>query len=194
MQSLRLKREQQQAELRLASNTLLPSLNLFTDVSRDYGTGRPSRAGNELSAGLLFELPVQRRKASGKVGQVTAKLAGIDAELRFAEDRVRADVQDAASALRAAYASVELVRQELSVARELETLERDRFQLGDSTQFLVNLRELNTADAAFREIKALADYQKALVEFDGASGRLLDRVPPPVFVPATTTPSSSPTM
>ena len=72
-----------------------------------------------------------------------------------------------------------LVRQELAVARELEALERDRFQLGDSTQFLVNLRELNTADAAFREIKALADYQKALAEFEAASSSLLDRVTTP---------------
>lgn len=172
---LRVKREQQQAELRLAGNALLPSLNLFTEYSRDHGIGRPSREGNEWTAGLLFDVPLQRRKASGKVGQVTAKLAGLDAELRFAEDRVRADVQDAASALRAAFAAVDLVREELTVARELEALERDRFQLGDSTQFLVNLRELNTADAAFREIKALADYQKALVDFEAASGRILDR-------------------
>jgi outer membrane protein, heavy metal efflux system len=84
-------------------------------------------------------------------------------------------VQDAASALRATYTTVELVRQELAVARELESLERDRFQLGDSTRFLVNLRELNTADAGFREIKALADYQKTAAAFEAASGRLLDR-------------------
>lgn len=173
---LRFKRSQQEVETGLAANALLPSLNLFADVSRDYGEGPITRRGNELAAGLFFELPVQRRKASGKLAQARAKAAGIDAELRFVQDRVRADVQDAASALRAAYASVELVRQELTVARELESLERDRFQLGDSTQFLVNLRELNTADAAFREIKALADYQKALADFEAASGRLLDRV------------------
>jgi outer membrane protein TolC len=172
---LRFKRNQQEVETGLAGNALLPSLNLFADLSRDYGEGPITRRGNELAAGLFFELPVQRRRASGKLAQAQAKLAGIDAELRFVQDRVRADVQDAASALRAAYASVELVRQELAVARELESLERDRFQLGDSTQFLVNLRELNTADAAFREIKALADYQKALAEFEAASGRLLDR-------------------
>ncbi len=177
--SLRFKRSQQEVETGLAGNALLPSLNLFADLSRDYGEGPITRRGNELAAGLFFELPLQRRKASGKLVQAQAKLAGIDAELRFVQDRVRADVQDAASALRATYAAVELVRQELAVARELEALERDRFQLGDSTQFLVNLRELNTADAAFREIKALADYQKALAEFEAASGRLLDRVPGP---------------
>lgn len=176
---LRLKRDQQEVEISLAGNDLLPSLNLFADVSRDYGTGPVSRQGNEVAAGLFFEVPVQRRKASGKLVQAQAKRAAIDAELRFAQDRVRADVQDAASALRAAFASVEIVRQELTVARELESLERDRFQLGDSTQFLVNLRELNTADAAFREIKSLADYQKALAEFEAASGRLLEQVATP---------------
>jgi len=177
VQALRLKRSQQDVELQLARNTLLPSLNLVADLSRDVGTGAETRRGNELQAGLFFELPLQRRKASGKVAQVQAKLLGLTAELRFAEDRVRADVQDATSALRATYATIDLVRQELALARELESLERDRFNLGDSTQFLVNLRELNTADAAFREIKALADYQKALADFDAATGRLLMRAP-----------------
>lgn len=176
VQSLRLKRSQQDVELQLARNSLLPSLNLVADLSRDVGAGTDTRRGSELQAGLFFELPLQRRKASGKVAQVQAKLLGLTAELRFAEDRVRADVQDAASALRATLATIELVRQELALARELEGLERDRFALGDSTQFLVNLRELSTADAAFREIKALADYQKALTDFEAATGRLLTRV------------------
>jgi outer membrane protein TolC len=177
--ALRLKREQQRTETTLAGNALLPSLNLFADLARDDAGGRVSRTRNQLAAGLLFELPLQRRKASGTLGQAQAKLGRLDAELRFAEDRVRADVQDAASAVRAAYATVDLVRQELTLARELEALERDRFLLGDSTQFLVNLRELTTADAAFREIKSLADYQKASAEFEAASGRLLDRVTDP---------------
>ena len=86
-------------------------------------------------------------------------------------------MQDALSALRAAQAVLDVVTEEVAVARELEGLERDRFALGDSTQFLVNLRELASADAALREVRALADYQKALVGVSSAMGRLLDRVP-----------------
>ena len=82
-------------------------------------------------------------------------------------------------ALAAARAALEVVREEVAVARELEGLERDRFALGDSTQFVVNLRELATADAAVREARALADYQKALVMVEAATGRLADRVPRP---------------
>lgn len=177
--AIRLERQQQEVELRLAENTLLPQMELFAQSSRDFGTGLPSRVASVLETGLTFELPFQRRKATGKSLQARARLATLDQELRWAEDQIRADVQDALSALRAARAVLEVVTEEVAVTRELEALERDRFELGESTQFLVNLRELATADAAFREAKALAEYQKALVSVESATGRLVDRVPTP---------------
>lgn len=173
LKALRLKRAQQEVELRLAENTVLPTLDLFSEVSRDVGSGPASRAGEGFEAGVLFQLPFQRRKATGKALQARGKLAVIDQELRWAEDEIRAEVQDALSALRAARDVLAAVSEELEVARELESLERDRFALGDSTQFLVNLREVATADAALREIKARADQQKALVAVDAATAQLL---------------------
>ncbi len=179
MKALRLKRAQQDVELRLAENMMLPALDLYSEVSRDFGSGPESRSGTGVEAGVTFQLPFQRRKATGKALQVRGKMAALDQELRWAEDEVRADVQDALSAVRAARAVQEVVTEELAVARELESLERDRFALGDSTQFVVNLRELATADAALREARALADYQKSLVSVDAATARLLDRAPMP---------------
>lgn len=177
LKALRLKRQQQDVAARAAENQVLPTLDVFSEFARDFGSGPESRAGAGFQGGIVFELPVQRRKATGKSLQVRAKLAAVTQELAWAEDRVRADVQDALSAVRASRAVLEVVSEELAVARELESLERDRFALGDSTQFLVNLRELATADAALREVRALADYQKALVGLDAATGRLLDRAP-----------------
>ncbi len=173
LKALRLKRAQQEVELRLAENTVLPTLDLFSEVSRDVGSGPASRAGEGFEAGVIFQLPFQRRKATGKALQVRGKLAVIDQELRWAEDEIRAEVQDALSALRTARDVLAVVSEELTVARELEALERDRFALGDSTQFLVNLREVATADAALREVKARADQQKALVAVDAATAQLL---------------------
>lgn len=179
LKAIRLERSQQDVELGLADNALLPSVDLFTEVSRDFGSGSASRSGQGLEAGVTFQLPLQRRKATGKVWQVRGKLTALRQELRWAEDEVRADVQDALSALRAARLVLEVITEEVTVARELESLERDRFTLGDSTQFVVNLRELATADAALREARARADHQKALVAVDAATGRLLDGVVQP---------------
>jgi cobalt-zinc-cadmium efflux system outer membrane protein len=177
LQVLRFKRDQQDVQVRLASNSRQPSLDLFSEVARDVGAGSPSRVPAAFQGGLSFQFPLQNRKASGKEIQARAKLASTSAEIRWLEDRVRAEVQDALSALDAARQSLSLLSEELTVARELEGLERDRFALGDSTQFLVNLRELATADAAIREARALADYQKALVVVEAATGTILDRVP-----------------
>jgi outer membrane protein TolC len=134
--------------------------------------GPGSLTGTELDAGIAFSVPTQRRQGRGARQAALAALTRIDAELRFARDRVRAEVEDAASALDAALQTLALVKEELQVARELEQAERERFNLGDSTQFLVNLRELATADAAFREISATAEAHKARVAYDVATGAL----------------------
>ncbi len=170
VRALLLQRAQQQTALALASNDLLPSLDLFTQVARDAGAGPSSLRGTEVDAGVAFGLPVQRRRARGAVQSATALLARVDAELRFARDRVRTEIEDAASALNAALEVADLVGAEARVARELEEAERERFTLGDSTQFLVNLRELAAADAANRQIAAIAEAHKARAVYDVAIG------------------------
>ena len=177
VQNSRLARERRRVTLRLAENTRLPSLNFFSEVSRERSEG--SKGGGSLEIGVTFKLPVQRRKAVGQTLRAEAALSRADLDVRWTEDQVRAEVQDELSAVRAAAAIRDVVTAEVLVARELERLERDRFELGDSTQFMVNLRELAAADAAVREVRARADYEKAVVRLDRATGRLLDRVPAP---------------
>jgi outer membrane protein TolC len=175
--SVQAKREQQTVALRLAQNQRLASLDLFGETWQGTGDGSVSRQGQNTQFGVTFSLPLQRRKAIGKALQVEAKLATLQLEWQWVAEQIAADVQDAISAVEAARGSLTLLQQEVAVAVELEGLERDRFQLGDSTQFLVNLRELATADARLREVRARADYQKALVSLEASTGQLLDRRP-----------------
>ena len=175
VRGLLLKRNQQQVEVRLAGNQIAPQLDFFLPYSRDAGVGSITKAGDNVESGLVFELPAQRRKAIGKNVQQNAKLSQLESELRFSRDRVVADVQDAVSAVRAAYETLAVVRNEVLTARQLEEAERAKFDLGDSTQFLVNLRELATADAQFREIKSQSDYFKAFAEYDGSTTRIFSR-------------------
>ena len=78
-------------------------------------------------------------------------------------------MRSAAAALRGAYERVALVRQEVEIADQLQQAELERFELGDGTLFVVNLRELAAASARLREVKALADYQKARAEYLAAT-------------------------
>ncbi len=161
----------------LFDNQTQPQVDLLTEYSRDFGDGLISKRGSELRAAVLFDLPLQRRRAFGRLAAQDARINALSAELRFVRDRVTADVQDAASAVRAAYDRLQFVRGELEVAQELEVAERERFDLGDSTLFLVNLREIATVDAAQGVVQALVDYHRAFVAYRAATADLLSGQP-----------------
>ncbi len=167
------KRRQLAVEFDWARNQTKPAIELSTSYGRDLGDGSITKRGNELKVGIGFELPVQRRKAKGKAAVQAAKLLQLDAQLRFARDAVAADVRDAHSALEATFNAVELARAESEAARQLADAERERFDLGDSTLFVVNLRELAAFEAQVREVSALAGYYSAFANYQAATGALV---------------------
>lgn len=160
---------QNMAELGLARNQMLPEIDLTTEYGRDVGTGSITKRGNELMAGVTLKSPFQRRKAKGKIALQEAKLDQLEQKLRFARNRIEVEVRDAVSALDAALQQLELARAEMDVAQQLAQAERDRFELGDSTLFVVNLRELSAAGARMRVVSALAESHKALAVYRAAT-------------------------
>lgn len=161
-------RRQAEASLRLARNNALPGVDFSVSYSRDNGTGSITKFGSELIAGLNIETPFQRRKAKGDMAVQRAKLAQLDQKLRFARDRATVEVRDAVSAIETALQRLELARGELDAARQLAAAERERFELGDSTLFVVNLRELSAAAAQLKVAKALAEYHKSVAVYRSA--------------------------
>jgi outer membrane protein TolC len=103
-----------------------------------------------------------------------ARIGQIGFRERMTRDQIEAEVRDAASAVRAAHERVLLIAEEVKVARELEEAERARFDLGDGTLFLVNLRELATADAAIREVMAVNDWLRARAVYEQATAAALN--------------------
>jgi len=171
-------KEQVEIERKLARNQLLPNVDLAVNYTRNAG-GRVVRRGpDELQASLIFDLPVQRRQAKSRDLAAEARIRQFDERERFARDQITAEVQDAYSAVRAAYGRVQVLRQELEVARELEGAERARFQLGDGTLFLVNFREQATFDTALRELAASNEYFRAWALYEYAIAEALSSVQP----------------
>lgn len=168
-------REQARVDLQLAENQMLPGVELSLGFTAEAGGGPVKRGPNELKAGIGFELPFQRRSASGKIMMVSAKINQIRQKEKMTRDKIEAEVRDAASAVRAAHERVSLLREEVTVARELEEAERARFDIGEGTLFLVNLREQATADAAIRELAAVNDWLRAKAVYEQATAQLLAR-------------------
>jgi outer membrane protein TolC len=160
---------QRTAELELARNQLLPQIDFSAKYGRDSGAGPLTKRGGEFVAGVTLESPFQRRKAKGAAAVQEAKLEQLDQRLRFARNQIEVQVRDAVSALNAALQRLELARAEQDAAQQLAEAEQERFELGDSTLFVVNLRELAAASARLKVADTLADWHKAAATYRAAT-------------------------
>lgn len=164
---------QQNAAVRqLARNQLRPGVRFTAQFGRDAGNGTISKRGNELLVGITLESPVQRRKARGEIAVQNAKQEQLLYRLQYLKDAVEVTVRDAASALNLALQRLELARAEYDLARRLASAELERFELGDSTLFIVNQREMAAAAAQFAVVDALTDCHKATAAYRAATAVL----------------------
>lgn len=166
-------RAQTRIDIDVASNQTRPSLDFGLGITAENGSGSIKRGPNELKATLTYQVPWQRRVAEGKLQQASAKHSQLTQRELFARDQVTAEVRDAASAVRAAHQRTLLAAREVTVALELADAERERFRLGDSTLFLVNLREQAAVDAELRQVAANLDYLRALTIYEQVTAKLL---------------------
>ncbi|MBL8176091.1 MAG: TolC family protein [Bryobacterales bacterium] len=173
VERLIVQRRQTEVDAALGKNQRLPNVDVLLSFTREGGTGAVRRGPTELKGSLIFELPLQRRAAEGRILNAEARLNQIEQRQQFTSDQITAEVQDAISAVQTAYRRARLIGEEVQVARQLEDAERTKFDLGDSTLFLVNLREQATFDAAVREVAAQADYFRAQALYELAIAEAL---------------------
>jgi hypothetical protein len=62
-------------------------------VSKDLGDGDKTREPTELESGVLLEVPLQVRKAEGKIASTEAKLRKLEQETNFFKRRIEADIK-----------------------------------------------------------------------------------------------------
>lgn len=164
-------RAQVEVDRELASNQMMPAIDVSLAASQDLGEGAYQRARPDVEASLMLDIPILNRVARGRLEVARAGLARLDEQLRYARDRVLADVRDALSAVETALERAELATQERDIARTVAASERTNFELGNSTILSVNLREQAAAEAALRVVDARADYHKAVAAYRAATAR-----------------------
>ena len=161
-------------DLAEARNDFLPLVDAQIAGSQDVG-GRTSPKGDksqfELDAGILVEVPVQRRKARGKALAAQGKLIELAAKRRFTVDKIRTEVLSAYAALTAAFERLEKAQESRRLAVYLADVESRKFELGESDLLSVVLREQFAIEAAEAEVDALLEFYSAKADFDAALAR-----------------------
>ncbi|MBM4076228.1 MAG: TolC family protein, partial [Planctomycetes bacterium] len=172
-----------QVDLQHAENMTLPELDASVWSAKDVGAPASSKGDKtpfQTEAGVNFSVPLQRRKALGKVAAVEAKLIQIATKRRFLENKIATEVQNTVVTIDAAYRSIEKARESVKLNEAMQSFETVKMEKGDSDLLRVNLRETATFDAQMVELEALlhffesqADYRAALA-LDAAQLQFLD--------------------
>ncbi|MFO0888964.1 MAG: TolC family protein [Isosphaeraceae bacterium] len=166
-------------DLQLAENDTLPAMNFY--AYGEQNVGAPVALQNKgpyiLETSILFDVPLQRRVARGRVQAVNAELRQARLRIQFAQDRIRTDVKEAMAVLQAADQLRKRYRQNVDLNLKLQRAEQQAFDLGSSNVFFLTIREQFTADAKVASIEAESKYQAAVAEYRAALG--IDALPPP---------------
>lgn len=161
---------------RLARNNLLPNLDLTASVTENLGKGPyKDRESLESAIGLEFRVPLQRNEAKGRLEVITAELQRLDADAKFARERIVAEVRDAWSAIRAAHEQIGMTRRNVDLAVQLEEAERRRFDQGATDLLALQIREQATFDARLLQVDAQAEFFRAQADYEAASALKLSR-------------------
>jgi outer membrane protein TolC len=179
LRAIELELSRLQLEEQLASNDMLPRLDLGVVGSRDLGdasSAADDKGPFELTAQLRFQLPLQRRAPRGKVRETQAKISKLTREAQFLGETVRAQVQDIASALTQSWLRIGQARENVRLANQLAEAERLQLQVGESDLLRVNLREQQAALAAASLVDVLEEHFRSLTDYRAALGLAYDEV------------------
>jgi outer membrane protein TolC len=172
LKEIALKQQQMQVEQRLARERLRPDLKLEAQVV-SYDDS-PFDV-NDVKLGFTIDQPLFFRG-----GRSEAERAEIETQaLRFKRDltqqKVRADVDAALVALRQSRRRVSAAERRVELARRLQQAEQRRFELGESTLFLVNQREQAFAEAREERVAARIAALQAYATYQWATGTIGER-------------------
>lgn len=158
--------------LALARNDLKPRLDFSGEVAKDVGPqglGGSSRTPLEMIVGVSFKIPLQNRKAKGKLAETQAKIDELTVKQRFLAEKIRAEVTAIGIEVETSGQLVATTQRERELAQRLASAERRRFELGSSDFFLVNQREESATNSAVKLIEAQARIAAARMQLAAAT-------------------------
>jgi cobalt-zinc-cadmium efflux system outer membrane protein len=171
-QRLMVLKEQAEVEKKFQKNQAAPSVDVQLMASQDVGQRSASQRPTDLQAGLVLEIPLQRRLQRGRVDASEEALNKIHAQLQWLSDQIAVSLKDSASAFEKAQERFAVASQETQLAERLAELEGKRFELGDGNIIFLNVREQTAAESEIRKIDAWLDTQRAGADYKAAQGLL----------------------
>jgi HAE1 family hydrophobic/amphiphilic exporter-1 len=141
------------------------SKSLSNLIGQDYPTYR---------VGVRVALPLRNRTAEANLGSSLARGNFIQNQRAQAEQIIEADVRNTTQTLRSAEARLAAAAAARASTEQQYESEQRQFRAGTTTVFLVLQRQNELLAARGRELQAQTDLNKAIAEFQRATGNTLE--------------------
>jgi outer membrane protein len=174
----------QEITIQAVRNGLLPSLSAYA-VYAPSGLGGaigPAFTGlfqnnfPDYGYGLRLSIPIRNRVARADAARALLEEKQLQMKLQQAQNQAVWDVSKAVSAVQQAKGQLDATVRLTTLARQVLEGEQKKFSLAPAgTVQEVITAERDLATAQNNEVKARAAYAKALIQFEQATGTLLER-------------------
>ncbi|MDT5156169.1 MAG: hypothetical protein QOH51_526 [Acidobacteriota bacterium] len=124
--------------------------------------------------GVRVELPLHNRTAEANFGRTLAEGRRIQNQRAQQEQLIEADVRNTLQSLRSSEARLASAAASRASAEQQYASEQRQFKAGTTTFFLVLQRQTELLAARGRELQAQTDLNKAIAEFQRATGNTLE--------------------
>lgn len=173
LQLIDLELQQIRWDIQLACNQLLPQVDFTIQGSQDTGAPASSlrdKSPFELDAGLVGEVPYQRRKARGRIQSSQGKLAIVEQKRRFQQDKIAIELQSAHAELQTTRETIRQAEAALRASQEALKTYRFAFDKGQVDLVFLNLVEPKVTENEIKLVEQKQQWFYALAAKQAALG------------------------
>jgi outer membrane protein TolC len=127
----------------------------------------------DYSFGVTLSIPIRNRSAQADAARALLERRQLETQVQQTKNKVAQDVRSAEIGVIQAKAQIEAARKAVTLAQQTLDAEQKKFQLGESTVFLVIQAQRDLATAEGNEVKARSTYAKALTQFQQVTAIIL---------------------
>jgi outer membrane protein TolC len=169
--------------VRLRRNQLFPTLDLVGGYGRrGFDNASFNRAVRDLERGVapnhyfgvLFSVPLSRQAERNEHAATRAQREQADLRLKRFEQDIIVEIDNAVRAVRSAHERIELRRLARVTSEDALFVEQRRLEAGTSRTYNVLLLQRDLTAARSAEIRALAEYNRALARLAFEQGTTLE--------------------
>lgn len=176
--------EKQNLNLRVAENQTLPQVDFFANYTGS-GVGDSNRRAIEnaedsrhfsYNVGLQYSYPLQNREARYRYHQAEKNLESSFLQLELTRNNIILDVRNAVRSIETNRERIDVGKASVAYNKATVDTAMKRQQAGLATSFDVLAFQTNLANARVTLLRAVVDFNKAIIQLEQAKGTLLDKL------------------